>query len=341
VTERDRSVAEDLRRRADVLVVLDDWKSSRTDECSFTARSFRLSEPTALASLLTNLRKARAGEWHASGKRDQFECLFTSPSFKAILRAVLACDSRLFSMLVSLPEIRLVAQGRSDALLGMSERIRQRWDPPGEAGIHAAALHLALSRLLVHLASQYPSDRRFELVTDRFSWFKPTRTDQLLGLGRFGSATCSLDVSGIANKAAPSVAPFLLLLGLVDSEAWFFGRYFRGLPFADLTTIVDRLRAPRREGDGHIQNDRLFSEPEFAALLSPHIKGGHHRFLRYMKLWAEWYRQGLAFNLNQSIAEADEAKRMLVEELGSAKGTVRRRRRSGPSPRGVARRRRA
>jgi hypothetical protein len=116
-------------------------------------------------------------------------------------------------------------------------------------------------------------------------------------------------VAAIASKSHPGAQNFLPFLGLVDSESWFFGRYFRGLRFPDNSTVVDRLI--RWRGAGNAADQQLFSAEEFAALLRPHSAAGHRRLLKYMSRWASWHRRGLAFNLSQSPDEAAEAARLL------------------------------
>jgi hypothetical protein len=173
----------------------------------------------------------------------------------------------------------------------------------------------------------YPAQRRFVVFTDSWSWLERS-SDPLIDLGTFERMGVRLTVSAISNKDAPTARDLLSFLGVVDSEAWFLGRYFRRLKFSDGSTIVDRLKRPKTSaGSASEQAERLFTDGELNDLLQPHIQGGHTKFLRYMTLWALWYRHRRAVNLNQTPAEAEEASRVLRDEvLGALSG------KAGPSP---------
>jgi hypothetical protein len=309
------ALARELRQAAEVVVFLDDWNSHGTDECSFTARSFRISNEPRTVDLIRCLRDAGAEKWHASGPRNEVECLFTSERFASVLRAARRCDTRLFSILIPLQLVRDELPRRDALLRQMPAELERRWNPGGEGSVYAAALHHTILALHAHLVAMYPAQRQFVLFTDSWSWLRASG-DALIDLGTFENMGVSLTVWAVSNKETARARNLLPFLGMVDSEAWFLGRYFRHLKFNDGSTIVDRLKRPRGSaGSASEQAERLFTDEELNDLLRPHIQGRHARFLRYMSLWALWYRHRRAVNLSQTPTRAEEVARALRDEV--------------------------
>jgi hypothetical protein len=95
------------------------------------------------------------------------------------------------------------------------------------------------------------------------------------------------EVFAVADRTHPAVAPYLPFLGLVDSEAWAFGRQL-ALKLPDGTRVHDRCMEWLR--DGHPDATNMLAE--FNAAFDE-VHAEHTNLTRYLETQYSWYPRHL------------------------------------------------
>jgi len=281
----------------DALVVIDDWKAGRRTPLApayFSGRLFLRSDPT-LPTLYELLSRDDASDWHASGSRGEAGFLFDAPHFEQIVAIVgesrsVLCDQLSTANGFATADIAV----QWHAIRSKSEAARV-WPSDDVQGL---ALFRFGQFLCGHLGELLPQGTRVRLLVDRVTWFGSlSPIDQGSGLASLGCGGHQIHAEflTILSKTARDVRPYMPILGLVDSEAWAFGR-FQSLKFPDGSTVRERLLAWRANGAD--LSVRLFSEEEFQQLVAPHAS--HQNLLRYWQLWSEWGTMGRTLYLTGS-----------------------------------------
>jgi hypothetical protein len=165
--------------------------------------------------------------------------------------------------------------------------------------------------LLGYLSELLPARTTVRLVVDSLDWL--TGRGSVLesagpGLTVLGSGEPGIQFEALAisDKRGSAAATYLPLLGLVDSEAWAFGR-FQSLRFEDGTTVRQRSLVARDAGSD--PNYPLFSVAEFNALVAPHAN--HENLLHYWQLCCEWDTSGRAICLGETESVSMQRGRQL------------------------------
>ena len=284
-----------------MLVVIDDWKASADAEISptyFTGRVF-LAKDLHVADLYRLLSQAAAEIWHASGPRLTSAFLFTSIQFDEIVEQLGQMRTVLIDMLNTAKAFESPEIVERWNALQVNSEVARTW-PKNNA--HAIAFFRYVDFLAGFLAELVPKIRARFLV-DTMDWLNPGIGEpvgeepglQALGWGERGMTA---ELVMISDKNAAGAKRYLPLLGLVDSEAWAFGR-LQSLKFRDGTTVGERLIEWRDRGA--LRTERVFTDDEYDQLVAPHMN--HHQLLRYWEMWAQWGLLGRVV----SLAESDSA----------------------------------
>jgi hypothetical protein len=272
---------------ADVVVVVDDWKGSTNKPPAptfYQGRSFRLADPRA-RRIYSMLLSAGAAAWHASGSRDTHNFLFNSAEFGKILDYLDSGDTRLYTLLSHVDIFRterILEQWKQ--ILAEHPQLLQGWDVTDPC---AMALFQYGDFLGVHLATTLPAGSKVRIICDRVPWIcgRSGRSKAGDGLSALGWARQGIEIEflSLADKQSPGCAPYLPLLGLVDSEVWAFGR-LNQLQLSDGSTIRDRFL--KWQADGALQEGPVISEAELQKALGPHER--HENLIAYWDALVRW-----------------------------------------------------
>jgi hypothetical protein len=296
----------------DVLVIVDDWKAgdSRAPEAPayFTGRVLFARDRANLAVLYSLLSQDGAAQWHASGNRSSSHFLFDAPHFREIADLIGNIDSLLVDMLNRVQGFDSTETRSQWQMICERNPVMSQWK---DADSHAVAFFRYAEFLSGFLSQILEPKTRVRLVIDSLDWLTGHESKLVSGgpglvsLG-WGERGILFEALAISDKQGSAAAAYLPLLGLVDSEAWAFGR-FQSLKFEDGKTV--RQRALEWRDAGAAPNFQLFTEAEFAHLLSPHAK--HQQLLRYWALCAEWTMQGRVI----CLAETDSTSMIRGREM--------------------------
>jgi hypothetical protein len=120
---------------------------------------------------------------------------------------------------------------------------------------HAQFLYWFLELWCVRGQSHLPVGTRVRFIVDQQDWLSNRRNspvDSKQGLAHLAAASdCPIEVEVlcIVDKSTPAVAPFMPLLGLVDSEVWLYGR------------LLSRKAADGRTVHEHYAEHGISAEP--------------------------------------------------------------------------------
>jgi len=291
-----------LFKGRDAVVVIDDWKAgvaTAVDSPTYFAGRIFMADDPKVGDLCGLLAEAGADRWHASGDRATTEFLFSSPFFDEIVMLVGGMKSILVDMLNgarAFESAHVMAQWQ---VLQRESVVARSWPT---ANPQAIAFFRYAEFLCGYLEQLLPGVS-VRLLVDAMDWLNAKVGETLpsepglraLGWGQRG---VTAELVMLEDKRGVGATPYLPLLGLVDSEAWAFGR-LQSLKFADGRTVRQRLIEWR--DNGKLPHQGIFSEQEFGMLVSPHAS--HAQLLTYWQLWAEWGSTGRI----ACLAEADSS----------------------------------
>jgi hypothetical protein len=265
--------------RRDVLVVVDDWRGSDAGAerapVYFTGRAFYRRDWERLDELLRLLDEAKAAEWHA---RKRFS-LFTSDRCTDILDALDRCQTRAYT---------LNGERRAFEAAHLDDQWKSvREGPVGEvwktnAG-HAKALYVFLTRLGQALVEELPRGLRYRVLVDRLDWLNVKGALPYGATALGATADDTGDVWTVIDRNNRTMASFLPLLGLIDSEAWAWGRLQRST-YPDGSTVRDRMLAWLDKGK---PDDGICTQEELDHVLNsvePTIREYWEKFMRRAEL---------------------------------------------------------
>jgi hypothetical protein len=272
---------------ADVIVAVDDWKVSLTSvdpgTWYFVGRTFHRADPD-LEDTLRLLWESNAPRWHGSGNRgaaDSF--LFDSSRFNAIFKWLNTGKTCRYDMLVSARALATEkVQTKWRSILAEHPELKALW---GVDTTQAPALFRFISFLAARLLSDLPQGTRVCFVLDRLDWISG-RTNARGGAAAgilvlpFLDQRIPTEVLCVADKSAKNAEPYLALVGLVDSEAWAFGR-LNSLRLPDGTPIRDHYVEAHSRAEA-----AAVSEDDFQKAFGPHR--GHANLLEYLEALKDW-----------------------------------------------------
>jgi hypothetical protein len=271
----------------DVLVVVDDWRggdpSAPRAPIFFAGRVFYRRDHDRLSDVFDVLKSAGADRWHASER--QGSSLFNAGNYEDVVTALERCGrSMLFSFNRDLdafkkPQLKAAWKAIRSTELGKA------WTSDNE---HAMALFAFLQRLAHKLGETMDRGLQLRVIVDHLDWHKG-------GLRRGGLSLLGMDdredAWTIADKRDPTVASAMFLLGLVDSEAWAWGRMqTRALPAGD--TVRARML---RWQDAGKPPGLLFTQEDVDQMLAgaaPNLRDYWGRMIR-------WMREGRSVELHE------------------------------------------
>lgn len=286
---------------ADIVVLVDEWKAAKvaTEPLFFVARAFT-DVGRSTRRLYRLLVANRASEWHASGARAETSCLLTSPDFQAIMTEVSHADTSLYEHLF----LDLADYDKGGAAIPNWLRITaekalgEAWSP--HAPRQAKALFWFLEALLRSMSVSVGRDVRIRVIVDRQDWLtrRASRLETTVpGCVLLGGREDAIqaEVLAIADKKDSGVAPYLPLLGLVDSEAWASGAIL-ALKLSDGTRAYDRCMAWLSAGRG----DATVLLAELKASFE-RVHGAHANLDEYLRHAWEVWNSGRRVDLNRAL----------------------------------------
>lgn len=278
---------------ADILVVVDDWKSADTGSPDapvfYTGRQFRVADPQ-LPMLISSLSGAGAADWHASGSRAKHSFLFSVDAYPEIAARLNGMDSALWAMLVDAQDLRAPHIGEQwRRFLEEDPDLKAVWSSEPQA----TGFFRFIDYLIGFMSHRVSDPVRVRVISDTLDWLTGLPHDGGLVEIVRSHPPFELEVVMIADKQGERAQPYLPLLGLVDSEAWAFGR-LQSLQISEQTTIRDRSMTWRDAGaDPTIP---IFTQDEFDHALAPHRQ--HPNLLHYWGQFSLWLTAGRVTNLN-------------------------------------------
>lgn len=228
----------------DAIAYLDDWKGPTSggpdDPVFFAARVFDGRDRELLTELFDLLAAHEAARWHASGRgrRNLFHC----SQQERILELLGTSGTRLFA-----PVGFKVSDYLSGPLSRQFEEVTREAPELGKvigSNAYLRGLYRFSSFLAGAVHQEFPGIRRLRVIGDTI--------DQIASIDRFyersgpgfhtlfivpGTPRTTIDI--VVDKKEPSLADHRHFLGLVDSEAWAFGRV-QGLELDAGDTILSR-----------------------------------------------------------------------------------------------------
>jgi hypothetical protein len=219
----------DLGTPRDRIIFVDDWSggdsSSDLSPVYFAGRSFNCNAIEELEAIRNILESGGAHEWHAARAGDR--CLFTSSVYYDLIAAVDQSDSVFYDMLAD--RAQLLTAVLDEQAMELESLGLAKWWPKNSP--YARGLLYFLTRLHEQIAQKKITCDSLLVVVDRLSWHsgrfpgEPLVRVSMPPIPDNNPANgVSMEVVAIGSKTDPASRPFLPFLGLVDSEAWAFGR---------------------------------------------------------------------------------------------------------------------
>jgi hypothetical protein len=249
---------------ADVVLVVDERKFDDKDHILFMCRGF-CDTYRSTRSLYKMLWAENAQAWHGSAPAPSRRFLLNSVNFSDLVAPLSQADTCLYGMLLNLPEPELAR-----AYLTKAMTIWQVASP------HALALMVFLDVLVDHVRNRAGPDVRLQIVVDRQNWTENRAPKALAddGLLKLSHGRGNVDVLTVANREGPAAQRYLPLLGLVDSEAWAFGRF---LSLGEEQPL-DQL----------LGGERKLTDEDWHRMVSPHST--HAELNAYWSTYPKWLR---------------------------------------------------
>jgi hypothetical protein len=263
---------------ADVLAFVDDWRggdhASERAPVFYMGRTLFRRDFEHVDDLLGLLDEHYASSWHVRKGRQR--SLFAPEHYWPIVRVLDRIQSRQYSLNREVGEFGAIEE----------EWRAIRTGPVGGAWAtdapHAKALFLYINLLSRHLDAELARGLRFRIVVNRLDW--PDETGVHSGLRPLGGSVDGRGESlAVADPNTSEAEPFLPMLGLVDSEAWAFGRLqSRELPNGQ--TVRQRLLDWKYDGR---PNKVLFTQSELDGVLQQAPNELSDWWLRFVQWTAE------------------------------------------------------